>query len=74
MHGERLMFRGGGGRGGSRGSMVEEDPLPQRPGLHFSGAIDLSFGDRMCGSIPNAVIFISFFYYTSKVHVRHARV
>ena len=39
------------------GGMVE-DPLPKCTGLHFYSTIDLPFGNRMHGSISNAIIFI----------------
>ena len=37
---EKLMFRGGGRRGG--GCRMFEDVLPHSPGVHFYGAVGLS--------------------------------
>ena len=60
------MFLGGGchGRSGRRGGghgCMFKVAEPQYPGLHFFEAIALPLGIRTRGSIPNAVIFISFF-------------
>jgi hypothetical protein len=68
---EKLMFLGGGRRGGFGccGGMFE-DALLHSPGLHFYGygAIGLPLGNRKRGSIPNIVRFIPsfniYFYYT----------
>ena len=56
---EKLMFRGGGHRGG--GCRMFEDVLPHSPGVHFYGAVGLPFGNRTRGSIPNTVIFFPSF-------------
>ena len=58
------MFRGGGRGGGrGRGRGLMHDCESQPPGIHFhEGAIALLSGDRMRGSIPNAVRFICYFH------------